>query len=248
MGMIGGVASDVVRARKVGFAFGVQPGNPAPAQRVGGRIAVNQMAQEEVCAQFPIEPQGEDPDARKPHARVVVQIAGFHQFTGPMIERLDPGAPFDRFVKGGPQPGVGIKPRKGRVARFAIAAPHAGALFQIAFEVDAPEHLGDELLGRGRAVLAKNRVDHFGFVEQAGVQPRRQLRDVGARTAISGPTVIVVASVRISASSAREKFGEARQTGVARRGEKHGVSMTKAATGSPLARASNRFATIWPNL
>ena len=45
-----GVFCDVGGAREIGFALGLQTGNPAPTQRVGGRIAIQQMPVKKIAA------------------------------------------------------------------------------------------------------------------------------------------------------------------------------------------------------
>jgi hypothetical protein len=67
--------------------------DPSPRQRIGGRITVEQMPVNEVCAQHPWQLEGKDPDAGEPHAGVIVQITGLCEFFRPGIKAGDAGVP-----------------------------------------------------------------------------------------------------------------------------------------------------------
>ena len=84
---------------------------------VWSRIAVEQVPQEEIRAERPGEPQGEDPDRREPHPRVVVQPAGLDEVARPVVEAVEAGPPFDRSRVGPPQARLGreARPRVGEV-------------------------------------------------------------------------------------------------------------------------------------
>jgi hypothetical protein len=60
--------------------------NGLEGERVRGWITVQKATQNDGRTERPGQTQGEDPDARKPHADVVVQIAGLDQLAGPGIE------------------------------------------------------------------------------------------------------------------------------------------------------------------
>ena len=208
--MVGGVAGDIVGTGEIGLALGVQSAHPAPAQRIRRRVTINEVLEEEIRAQFPIQPQGENPDARKPHAGVVVQVAGFDQFAGPVIERLNTGVATRGIVVGFPKARIAVYAGQRRVARFEIAGPYAWALFEVAFEVNAPKHFSDELLRRAGAVLPEHRVDHFRLSDQPRVQPWRELRDVGPCLRVVGwRAVVMAAAIGVSASGPGQKVGEA---------------------------------------
>ena len=66
-----GVFFNIIGTRQVGFPGRLQPRDPAPAQRIGRRIAIQQVAQEKICTQFPRQPQRKDLNRGKPHAGMI---------------------------------------------------------------------------------------------------------------------------------------------------------------------------------
>ena len=78
---------------------------------------------------------------------MIVEIAGLHQFLRPDVESRDAGAAFHGLGIGFAQAGIGIERGEGTVAALGEIRPDGRALFEVALEVDPPEHLGDELLG-----------------------------------------------------------------------------------------------------
>ena len=83
------MARDVPGGGEVGLAGRVQARHPAPRQGVGGRVGVDEVAQEEVGAELPRQAEREDPDGGEPHAGVVVQVALLHELPRPVVEALD---------------------------------------------------------------------------------------------------------------------------------------------------------------
>ena len=92
------IARNVRDARQVGLAFGMQSANPTPAQRVAGRVAVNEVAIEKVSAQLPGQPQGVHPYACEPHSRMVVEVTRRFELVNPGIETIDSGLAVDRVL------------------------------------------------------------------------------------------------------------------------------------------------------
>ena len=89
------VTDDIGRTREICLAARVQPADPAPAQGVAGRVAIHQVAVQEVRAQLPRQLEGVDLDAGKPHSCVVVQVAGRYELGYPGIETVDAGPRVD---------------------------------------------------------------------------------------------------------------------------------------------------------
>ena len=230
-GLVGSVTRNVVGPREIGLALGVQPADPAPAQRVGRRIAVHQVGEEEVRAECPVQLQREDPDAREPHAGMVVEIARLNELASPVIEGCNSRSSLDRLVIGGAQAAIPVEIGERCIARFGVGAPDRRALFEIALEVDPPEHLGDKLVRRLRAVLAEHRIHHLGFADETGMQPRRELRDV-LSMAFIGATVIVIAAVGIGLARAGKKVCKASERGGTCRFECHDYATETGRSGS----------------
>ncbi len=137
------VRRNIGGAREIGFARRVQSGHPAPRERVGGGIAVEQVPEKKVGSEFPRKPEGEDPDAREPHARVIVEPAGGDELAGPLIEALDPGPAGHR---------IGIARRRGEAEGgkgVPIARPRRGLVLERAFPVRAPGNLLHKFLRPG---------------------------------------------------------------------------------------------------
>src|SRR5210317_818493 len=80
---------------EIGFSRRVKSAYPAPAQRIRRGVTVQQVTIEEIGAQLPRQLQREYPDARKPHASVVVEIAGALKLVCPGIETIETGVAGD---------------------------------------------------------------------------------------------------------------------------------------------------------
>ena len=228
---------DVVRAREIGLAGGLDARNPAPAQRVGGRIAVQQVTQKEIRAKLPWQAQGENPDRGEPHARVIVQVAGCGQLPRPSVKAFNAG-----FALAGGFPPVAQAALRGGVVQRAqqpraILRPHRRPKFEPAFPVGAPKHLLNELFGGLGAVTSQNRLQHL-FLGQAAVpDPRREAGDI----AVLPGAVIFVAARGIGASGVWQEPRQGRQCAVSVGGEwsvgmHHGAKLGGHA-GQSIARA-----------
>ena len=53
---------DILGRGEIGLAPGLKTSHPTPAQRVGGRISVQQVSHEEIGPQRPWQLQSKDPD------------------------------------------------------------------------------------------------------------------------------------------------------------------------------------------
>ena len=73
-------------AGEVGLARCLEPGDPAPRERVRGRITVEQVLEEERGAALPRQPGFMHPPRSEPHPRVVVQVAGGDEFVREVID------------------------------------------------------------------------------------------------------------------------------------------------------------------
>ena len=119
------------------------------------------MAQKEIRAQFPRQAQRENPNAGKPHARVIVQVAGCDQFRHPGVEAGNAGAPGNgrrvtlrRCLHGSRDPG-------------AIGIPNRRALRQPALPIAPPEHFLDEFIGYLRTMGGDGCGHHLLLRDQA---------------------------------------------------------------------------------
>ena len=90
----------VAASGKVGFAGGLESGNPSPRKRVRCGIAIEQMTTEELRTELPGQAFDMDPPSREPHAGVVVKITGFDQLPGEMVH--DRHGAFASFASVGP--------------------------------------------------------------------------------------------------------------------------------------------------
>ena len=91
------------------------------------------MFHKKAGAQLPWQAQCKNPNAGKPHAGVIMQIIGSHQFLCPCIKTINAGIARNRVVQHTLRYCIGIK--------GCELVPHAGAMFQPAFPIDAPKHL-----------------------------------------------------------------------------------------------------------
>ena len=161
------VARDIIAGGKVRLARRLQPGDPAPRQRVRRRVAVEQLPVEQVRPQLPRQPQREDPDAGKPHPRVVVEIAVRREFGDPCVEAIDAGVARERAVIGRP-PAAGLHLQPGKVG--AVAGPHRRAHFEPTLPIGSPQHFLEKLLRRRSRMLTPDRRDDLGFGDKAVAQ------------------------------------------------------------------------------
>ncbi len=191
----------------------MQTGHPAPAERVRGRIAVEQVPVEEIRANAPGQFQREDPDRGEPHPRVIVQIAGFDQFPRPGIETVQPGLPALGPVDRAAQAAILLQRREIALQTLAIARPDGGAAFQPALEVAAPDDLLHELLRRLGPVRGKRGGDHVALQHEAPPDIGRQGRDIPMRAR----PAVVVAPRGIAATHARNEIAHQRLAPCARR-------------------------------
>ena len=124
------------------------------------------MAQEKVGTQRPGQTQGEYPDRSEPHPRMIMQIAGFNQFPGPVVEPVDPGTPFfgssDRTV-------ISKFPAL-QVTFCQIARPDCWSHFQPPFPVSPPENFLQKFLRRSGRMLGENMGEDFLFGNQPVTQ------------------------------------------------------------------------------
>ena len=199
-----GVARDIVCRRQIGLACRLEPRHPAPRQRVRRRIGIDQMTQEEIRAQRPRQPQGENPDRRKPHARMIVEIAGLGQFARPVIEPVDAGR--SRF-------GCGNGFHQATAALDAVTLGHKprpdlGPHVEPPFPVGPPQHFLHEFFGHRARMPRQDGSDDFLLRHQTVAYIRRQHRDIGARIR----PVIGIAPVGINPPGAWDKIIEARKT------------------------------------
>ena len=99
------------------------------------------MAQKEIRAQIPGQAQRENPNACKPHARVIVQVAGLTQLLHPGVKTGDAGL-------AGHGRGVTLRRRlHTRSDPGAIGIPNRRALRQPALPIAPPEYFFDEFIG-----------------------------------------------------------------------------------------------------
>jgi hypothetical protein len=102
-----------------------------------------------------------NPNAGKPHARVVMQVAGLNQLLHPGIEAGNAGAPGH---------GCGITLRRRLQASRdtrTILRPYCGALRQPALPIAPPEHFLDEFFGHLRAMGGDGGGHYLLFRDQA---------------------------------------------------------------------------------
>jgi hypothetical protein len=135
--------------------------------------------EEKIRTKAPGQAQREDPDAGDPHADMVVQPARLLQFRHPGVEADDAGRARDRAFMGVAQAAIGRERRAVARELRAVGVPDAGAQFQPALPVAAPEHFLDELLRGLRAVIRQRGADQLGFRHQAMAHRRRQQGDIG---------------------------------------------------------------------
>ena len=199
------------------------------------------MRQEELGAQHPGQPQGEDPDRGEPHARVVVQVALGLQLSHPGVETGDAGAA---------RHGVGRHRRVDPRYPALVVGPHLRPQFEVALPIGPPEHFLDEFeSGRG-AVPGQAGAHHLLLGDQPVADVGRELshRGAGAR-----PRVAVAAGSVVAAHSGSE-VGKVRQGGGAGRFD-HSADVGRRQASANAAKARARWlsacfsaAVIWPKV
>ena len=212
-----GECLDIVWGRQIGLALGLQPGDPAPAERVGRRVPVKQMPQEEIRAQRPGQPQGEYPDRGEPHAGVVVKISRCYNLLCPDIKALYLGLATAGCVEICAQPGFGLQAVEPGLNLSAIAAPDGGAHLKPAFPISPPKHLLDEFLAGAVVMVGQHGQRDLLLGNQPVAQVGRQLRH-SARPVLGQ---VVIAPRRIGASGFGYKGIELRKPGGAGWGGDH---------------------------
>lgn len=194
----------------------MEPADPAPRQRVRGGVAAQEVPHEEVGAEFPRELQRKDPEAREPHARVIVNVARLGELARPRIERGDPR--LARFRRGErfPTGGNRIDLRASLVDRREIIVPHRRPCFEPALPVRTPENFADELIGGRGRVGGEHRAEDLRFGDEAGANVRRESRDVLVmpRPEIEVPLGrVLAAGVRHERRQATERLVASRRPG-----------------------------------
>jgi len=127
--------ADVLGRGQVGLAPGLPPGHPPPAQRIAGRVRIEQMTEKMPRAEFPGQPAMVDPIRSPPHARVIVQVTGLEQFAREMIHNARGRAACGHFAAG-----RGNLRIHGGI-RSTVTVPDPRTPFQPPFPIAAPQHL-----------------------------------------------------------------------------------------------------------
>ncbi len=168
-------------------------GDPSPTESVAGGVAIEEVLEKEVGAEFPRQVEGENPDRGEPHTGVIVEVAIVHQFPGPGIEGVDTGLAVDGAGIGFPKLGTVFQLPEPSLTFHTIGGPHLGTQFEPAFPVGAPEYFLDEFLGVILAVLAKGCLNNLPLNEKAPPDEGGEAGDV------SGPTgpKIKISAVRV---------------------------------------------------
>ena len=179
----------------------MQSRDPAPAQCVGRRIAVEQMAIEKIRTKPPWQAEGEDPDRREPHPRVIVQIAGFHEFFDPRVEADKPRVPRLGSLHIEAQAAVSVERGEIGPQPLNIGFPDLRTLFQPALEVATPEHLLDEFFCSLRAMGGKCRRDDFLLADEPASDIGRQAR----HGFVLSRTVVMIAPVGVAPPHCRDE-------------------------------------------
>ena len=179
----------------------MQAGDPAPAKGVRCGIAVQQVPVKEIRPQPPGQAKGKNPDRRKPHPCVIVQIACVHQLGHPGVKTLQPRLATRRALYITAQAAVAVKGGKVDLQPAAIAGPDLRTAFQPALEIAAPDHLLHELLGVLGAVRGQCGCHRILLQYQPAPDVGRQNRHGLVR---AGP-MVGVAAIGIAAAHAGDK-------------------------------------------
>ena len=124
------------------------------------------MSKNERGAGLPWQTRLMHPPRGKPHARVIVKIAGSHQLVREIVDRPVSGFGLFNAVDGRVLPDRIKVPKK--------IAPHLGAQGQPQFSVTPPIHILNKLFHSAERVDAQSRGDHFFLGDQAVTDPRRK--------------------------------------------------------------------------
>ena len=76
-------------AHQIAFPASLQTSHPTPAERVTGWIRVKKVAKEKVRSELLRQFFHMHPETCPPHARMIVEVAGFAQLTGESIHHGD---------------------------------------------------------------------------------------------------------------------------------------------------------------
>ena len=144
------------------------------------------MTHEEISTDLPRQLQRKNPNARKPHAGVIVEIAGFNEFVCPRIERRNAGSPLDGLGDHARTIGFARQPRERCVEVAPVVRPHEWPRFQPAFPIRAPENFLNELLRARERMAGEDGAQNLIFGDQPRANVRREHGDVRpiARAAI----------------------------------------------------------------
>jgi hypothetical protein len=130
------------------------------------------MAVEEIRTQPPRQAKRENPDGRKPHSRVVVQITCIDQLDRPCVETGQPRMPARRAVYVAAQATVAVKGGEIPFQPGAVAVPDLRATFEPTLEIAAPDYLLNELFGLFRPMHSQCRSHGIGFQHQSAPDVR----------------------------------------------------------------------------
>ena len=179
-----GVFLDVRRAREIGFPRRVQARDPAPRTGVRGRVSIEQISVKQISTQDPRQLERKNPDARKPHARVIVQVVGLLQLSCPRVKALDARAPFNRFGIAAGKDRVLVQQRRTeRDDVGAVAAPDFRAVFQPTLEVRLRQKTScTNFSDAAKPWRESAALQHIGLQDQPMPNPRRKARYLVVRS------------------------------------------------------------------
>ena len=133
------------------------------------------MTQEEIGAEGPGKSERVDPDAREPHARVVVEVPGGDELMGPGIEACQAGLPIGGiFEVGTKRPVVGEASDQG-ITLALVFGPDAGMMLEPALEIASPNDLLYKFFGGVQRMDGERLPQHF-FLEHESMPDRRRQR------------------------------------------------------------------------
>ena len=136
------------------------------------------MAEEEVGPELPGKPFNVNPPSSEPHAGVVVEIAGFHQFAGEVVH--DGDRAFTGFAESGTCPyAFGLRVFLQRRELIEVGRPQLGPEREPVFPIAPPiDFLGEFFDGRC-GVSPEGRCGTFGFENQSVPDRRGESRNMG---------------------------------------------------------------------
>lgn len=158
---------------------------------------------------LPWQPRLMHPPRGKPHARVIVKIAGSHKLVREIIDRPVTGLAFFNAPDG--------RILHDRIKVLQKVAPHLGLQGQPRFPVTPPIHLLNKFLHPAERVGTQNRGDHFFLGDQAVADRRGKPGDGW----VAEDDVIPVARIMFGDGNEPIEFGEGCG---ARRGTHHSAS------------------------